>query len=182
MDIRRYDVKRTRRSLSLNLDYNIDDNNQLFLKTIYNHRDDWENRFRLRVGSIDMEDMTARIRRQTKGGISDGNNKGTRLEDQKTQKYSLSIICCELKLDWKVGYSEASEDRPDECTRYDKDVPFSSLNISNPKDRILLGLVMHGIIKVITDTENRGHLKPMRQTLLFLLIWKKHIATMMFGK
>ena len=137
MDIRRYDVKRTRRSLSLNLDYNIDDNNQLFLKTIYNHRDDWENRFRLRVGSIDMEDMTARIRRQTKGGISDGNNKGTRLEDQRTQKYSLGgdHLLGGLKLDWKVSYSEASEDRPDErYVRYEqKDVPFSSLNISNPE-------------------------------------------------
>ena len=100
-------------------------------------RDDWENRFRLRVGSIDMEDMTARIRRQTKGGISDGNNKGTRLEDQKTQKYSLGgdHLLGELKLDWKVSYSEASEDRPDErYVRYEqKDVPFSSLNISNPE-------------------------------------------------
>ena len=81
------------------------------VKTIYNTY--WENRFRLRVGSIDMEDMTARIRRQTKGGISDGNNKGTRLEDQRTQKYSLGgdHLLGELKLDWKVSYSEASEDR-----------------------------------------------------------------------
>ena len=71
MDIRRYDVKRTRRSLSLNLDWNLNDNNQLYFKSIYNHRDDWENRYRMRVGSIDMEDMTVRIRRQTKGG---GNN------------------------------------------------------------------------------------------------------------
>ena len=52
-DIRRYDVKRTRRSIGLNLDYEIDDNNSLFVKTIYNHRDDWENRFRLRIGNID---------------------------------------------------------------------------------------------------------------------------------
>ena len=45
MDIRRYDVKRTRRSLSLNLDWNLNDNNQLYFKSIYNHRDDWENRY-----------------------------------------------------------------------------------------------------------------------------------------
>ena len=57
MDIRRYDVKRTRRSLSLNLDWNLNDNNQLYFKSIYNHRDDWENRYRMRVGSVDMEDI-----------------------------------------------------------------------------------------------------------------------------
>ena len=47
MDIRRYDVKRTRRSLSLNLDWNLNDDNQLYFKSIYNHRDDWENRYRM---------------------------------------------------------------------------------------------------------------------------------------
>ncbi|MBL6591492.1 MAG: carboxypeptidase-like regulatory domain-containing protein, partial [Flavobacteriaceae bacterium] len=45
MDIRRYDVKRTRRSVSLNLDWNINQNNQIYFKSIYNHRDDWENRY-----------------------------------------------------------------------------------------------------------------------------------------
>ena len=57
MDIRRYDVKRTRRSLALNLDFNINSTNQLYFKSLYNSRDDWENRFRMRVGSIDMDDM-----------------------------------------------------------------------------------------------------------------------------
>ena len=47
MDIRRYDVKRTRRSLSLNLDWNLNDNNQFFFKSIYNHREDLENRYRM---------------------------------------------------------------------------------------------------------------------------------------
>ena len=74
MDIRRYDVKRTRRSVSLNLDWNLNQNNQIYFKSIYNHRDDWENRFRMRVGSVDMDDMTVRIRRQTKGGINNDEN------------------------------------------------------------------------------------------------------------
>ena len=38
--------------LSLNLDWNLNDNNQLYFKSIYNHRDDWENRFRMRVGKV----------------------------------------------------------------------------------------------------------------------------------
>lgn len=138
MDIRRYDVKRTRRSLSLNLDYNLDDNNLFYFKSIYNHRDDWENRFRMRVRSIDMEDMTATIRRQTKGGINNDDNEGTRLEDQRTQKFTLGgeHQFRKLGLNWKVSTSKASEDRPDErYVRYqsDEDIPFTSIDISNPK-------------------------------------------------
>jgi TonB-dependent receptor len=91
-DIRRYDVKRTRRSVGLNLDYEINDNNSLFVKTIYNHRDDWENRFRVRIANID--DWTAdpsegvRVRKQTKGGIGDDINDNRRLEDQRVSKIS----------------------------------------------------------------------------------------------
>ncbi len=137
MDIRRYDVKRTRRSLSLNLDWNLNDDNQLYFKSIYNHRDDWENRYRMRVGSVDMEDMTVRVRRQTKGGGNNDRNKNTRLEDQKTQKYSLGgdHQFGKLGMDWKVSFSSASEDRPDErYVRYEqKGVPISSLDISNPR-------------------------------------------------
>lgn len=137
MDIRRYDVKRTRRSLSLNLDWNLNDNNQFFFKSIYNHRDDWENRYRMRVGSVDMDDMTVRIRRQTKGGINNSSNDATRLEDQKTQKFSLGgdHQFGKLGMDWKISTSKASENRPDErYVRYEqKNVPISDLDVSNPE-------------------------------------------------
>ena len=137
MDIRRYDVKRTRRSVSLNLDWNLNQNNQIYFKSIYNHRDDWENRFRMRVGSVDMDDMTVRIRRQTKGGINNDENDATRLEDQRTQKYTLGgdHQLGKLGLDWKISTSKASEDRPDErYVRYEqRNVPFQSLDISNPE-------------------------------------------------
>ncbi len=135
MDIRRYDVKRTRRSVSLNLDYQLNDNNSLYFKSIYNHRDDWENRFRLRLD--DVANGTLRLRKQTKGGIGNDDNKNRRLEDQRTQKYSLggSHLMGKLSLDWKASTSKAAEKRPDErYIRFDrKDVTFSSLNISNPE-------------------------------------------------
>ena len=137
MDIRRYDVKRTRRSVSLNLDWNINQNNQIYFKSIYNHRDDWENRYRMRVGSIDMDDMTVRIRRQTKGGINNDKNDATRLEDQKTQKFTLGgdHQFGKFGMDWKISSSKASEDRPDErYVRYEaRDVPIAALDISNPE-------------------------------------------------
>ena len=86
MDIRRYDVKRTRRSLALNLDYNINSTNQLYFKSLYNSRDDWENRYRLRIAKI--KDDNVRVRKQTKGGINNDRNENTRLEDQRVYKFA----------------------------------------------------------------------------------------------
>lgn len=139
MDIRRYDVKRTRRSASLNFDYELDDNNSLYFKSIYNHRDDWENRYRMRVRSIDMNSDgsgSATIRRQTKGGINDDRNDGTRLEDQRTQKFTLGgdHQFGKLAVDWKVSASKASEERPNErYVRYqsDEDIPFTSIDLAD---------------------------------------------------
>ena len=126
MDIRRYDVKRTRRSVSLNLDYNINENNSLFFKSIYNHRDDWENRFRWRA---QYEDQELKVRKQTKGGIDNDENDARRLEDQRLEKYSLGgeHQAGNLAIDWKVSTAKASEHRPDErYTRYEyKGIPYS---------------------------------------------------------
>ena len=55
----------------------------------------------------------------------------------KTQKYSLGgdHQFGKLGMDWKVSFSSASENRPDErYVRYEqKGVPISSLDISNPR-------------------------------------------------
>ncbi len=135
MDIRRYDVKRTRRSASLNLDYNIDENNYLYFKSIYNHRDDWENRFRWRAIYED-EELT--IRKQTKGGIDNDENDARRLEDQRLEKYTLGgeHQAGKLSIDWKVSTAKASEHRPDErYTRYQYDpVPYTANANGTPWD------------------------------------------------
>ena len=135
MDIRRYDVKRTRRSASLNLDYNIDENNYLYFKSIYNHRDDWENRFRWRAIYED-EELT--IRKQTKGGIDNDENNARRLEDQRLEKYTLGgeHQAGNLAIDWKVSTAKASEHRPDErYTRYQYDpVPYTANTNGTPWD------------------------------------------------
>ena len=137
MDIRRYDVKRTRRSVSLNLDYSINASNSLFFKSIYNHRDDWENRFRWRA---QYEDQELKVRKQTKGGIDNDENKARRLEDQRLEKYSLGgeHQAGNLSIDWKVSTAVASEHRPDErYTRYEyKGIPYngnSPWDITDPE-------------------------------------------------
>ncbi|MEX0316249.1 MAG: TonB-dependent receptor [Allomuricauda sp.] len=124
-DIRTYLVQRIRRSFSANVDYAFDANNTIFLKTMYNWRDDRENRFRLRFRSIEpvFADGTenivgyeGEIRRQTKGGIPGGRIKNTRLEDQRMQNYSLGgdHLFGNLKVDWMASYAKASEERPNE--------------------------------------------------------------------
>lgn len=124
LDIRKYDLQRIRRSTSLALDYNINANNKLFFKAIYNWRDDRENRFRARFRGIkpvfsgsDLLGFEGDIRRQTKAGIDNNRNKNTRLEDQRMQNYSLSgehLIGSSINVDWSVNYSSASEERPNE--------------------------------------------------------------------
>ena len=149
MDIRTYYVKRERKSISLNLDYEFSSSSKIYLNSLYNHRDDWENRFRLRYKKITdgFEDgytplgngrfkTTARIERQTKGGIDDDRNQGTRLEDQKATNVTLGgnhLAASKLKIDWMVNFSRASEKRPNEryLTFRNNDVPII-LDISDP--------------------------------------------------
>ena len=134
--VRRYDVKRTRRSVSLNLDYNFDANNVIYIKSLYNHRDDWENRYKLKIDDIDEEaDGTLRVKRETKAG-GPGND-FTRLEDQKAYKYALGgdHQLGKLKMDWKYSYARASEHRPDEryITFENEEIPYSNIDLTNPR-------------------------------------------------
>lgn len=149
-DIREYRVQRVRRSTTLALDYKINDNHTLFLSGMYNHRDDWENRFRMRVSQLDDSfddgDFTqtspgvfatkGRVEFQTKGGLDNDRIKAARLEDQRVYNATLggSHLFNKLKMDWNVTYAKASEERPNE--RYiayrssNRDV---TVNLSNPE-------------------------------------------------
>lgn len=150
LDIREYQVQRVRRSVSAAFDYDINDNHTLFLSGMYSHRDDWENRFRMRVGELsdpfDEGDFTeqspnnfltkGRVEYETKGGINGDRTKNARLEDQRVYNATLggSHLFNKLKMDWRVTYAKASEERPNE--RYtsfrssDQDV---RVDLSNPK-------------------------------------------------
>lgn len=119
-DLRRYDVQRTRRSLSAGIDYRFDENNSIMLRSLYNSRDDWENRWRersvLRAPNAAGVQVASEIRRQTKGG-GDGRPRFTRLEDQRTQSHQLSgehLLASRYTLTWSGSLAQASETRPDE--------------------------------------------------------------------
>ncbi len=119
-DVRRYDVERSRRSMSVGLDYRFNEANTITLRSLYNSRDDWENRFRARY-ILDEPDANGiqltEIRRQTKGGGPDDRLKDTRLEDQRMWSSQLSgehLIAQRARLTWSGSVSRASETRPDE--------------------------------------------------------------------
>ncbi len=140
MDIRRYEVARFRRSAQANLDFKLNENHTLFVKGMYNWRDDWENRYRMRYRSIDpifqdgTENITGwqgEIRKQTKGGINNDRSKNTRLEDQRVFFGSVAgeHLFGSLNMDWGATYSKASEDRPNErYVRYEMGtaIPFTT--------------------------------------------------------
>lgn len=118
MDVRRYDVQRLRRSLSASGDYRLSEVSSLNFRVMYNHRDDWENRYRLRyVLDEPGPDGIAEgnVRRQTKGGGPDV--RYTRLEDQRVLTLlggGEHLLGDRVQLSWSAGYARASEDRPNE--------------------------------------------------------------------
>ncbi len=124
MDIRKYDVQRIRRSIGLNTDWKINDNNTLAFDAMYNWRDDRENRYRTVYQDIEplydggtLAGYTGSISRETKGGIDNRRNRNRRLEDQRVQSYALTgthLISPKFDMDWNLSYAKASEDRPHE--------------------------------------------------------------------
>ncbi len=128
---RTYLVQRVRRSFAANFDYQINADNNIFLKTMYNWRDDRENRYVLAQEILDAEDIgpddftitngvptsfPAEIARETKGGIDSDRGQNRRLEDQRMQNYTLggNHLFGRLKMDWMAAYAKASEERLDE--------------------------------------------------------------------
>lgn len=111
---RQYFVHRERQSYSLSTDYKFNANNKIEFKAMYNRRNDWENRYKLKLKKMDGAESTATVSRQTKGGTED--ERYTRLERQETQSYNLAgeHQISRLGIDWNIDYSTASELRPNE--------------------------------------------------------------------
>ena len=118
-------IQRIRRSLSLNMDFKLNDQNSIFVKTLYNWRDDRENRPNLEHEVLAGEDIEeddfsivgnnlirfpAEVSRQLRGGAASRSNTA-RLEDQRMQNYTLggNHFAGSVKIDWLAAYSRASE-------------------------------------------------------------------------
>ena len=116
IQIRQYYLQRVRQSYSASLDYKINSNHTIFLRGIYNQRNDFENRYRSVFKDIEDDggQWVAELERQSKGGTEDINYR--RLEDQEMMTMNLSgeHLFGKLKFNWSGSYSKASEDRPNE--------------------------------------------------------------------
>ena len=112
--VRQYYVTRERQSYSVALDYKFNVNHHLSFKSIYNRRNDWENRYRISYKKLNSSASKQSVVLQTKAGS--GNNRNARLELQQTMDFTLEgeHIFGPLKMDWAGSYSRATEDRPDE--------------------------------------------------------------------
>lgn len=133
-DIRKYNVRRTRRSLATAFDFQLNSSHSLYINAMYNWRDDWENRFRWNakdlIPTYDANDnivgYQGAMSLETKGGIDNNRVKQRRLEEQRVQNYSLGgnhLFGPSLDMDWSANFARASEYRPNE--RYiEYEIPF----------------------------------------------------------
>ncbi|AZQ64041.1 TonB-dependent receptor [Flammeovirga pectinis] len=120
-EIRKYDVQRVRQSVSANLDYKLGNNSKIFFTSMYNHRDDRENRFKLKYDDIEYDaesgTYTSKLKRETKGGTNGKPNDSRRLERQQAYNFTLGgdhLIKNLVKLTWSGTLAKASEERPNE--------------------------------------------------------------------
>jgi len=118
LEIRKYDVQRIRRSGSLSVDYRLSPSSTITLRSLYNVRDDYENRYRAIYSGLGVpgsDGLTkGRFEVETKGGNGKHN---ARLERQKTLSNTLSgehLIAHRARLTWAGTYAYASENRPQE--------------------------------------------------------------------
>ena len=138
--IRQYYVQRLRQSYSASFDYVFSLDHKIDVKAMFNHRNDWENRYR--VVYKDLDEDVATVERELKGGSSD--NKSARLEDQRTFHLSLGgeHKFGALEMDWKAAYSKASEERPHE--RYllyvIEDVEFNQDLSNTQKPNVIINM------------------------------------------
>ena len=200
-DLRKYDVQRVRRSISMALDYELAKGHNIYFNTMYNWRDDWENRYRLRADRLNtpvttakfteisdkLLELTGRVAIQTKGGIDNARNKATRLEDQRVNNNMLSgdHLFGSLRMKWSATLASALEDRPNE--RYithranklvlvDTKDPFKALvTLKNSADDLTLTL------NQIYESNNNTNEQDFNSKVDFELPFKNRKGNLYFG-
>lgn len=117
--IRKYDVKRTRRSVALNLDYEFSSTSKVYMNTMFNWRDDWENRFATAFKKIKSsgDKYVGDVERSVKMGINDDRHDAHRLEIQQMINFALGgehVLGSKMEMEWGASFARALEQRPEE--------------------------------------------------------------------
>lgn len=141
LQVRQYYLERLRESFAATVDFNLNKNHNIYVRGMYNHRNDWENRFKYQIKNIKYSDddgyWKGELRRQTKGGISD--NKNRRLEDQRMFGVQTGgdHFFGKTKIDWSFSTMKANEDRPNEryinMRKKNAELAFDFSDLRHPK-------------------------------------------------
>ncbi len=185
--IRQYFVTRERQSYSAALDWDMNENNKLTFKGIFNNRNDWENRYRTTLKGLEA-DGKATVRVQTKAGSPD--NRNARLERQRTMDFTLGgeHLLGSVQMDWSANYARATEDRPNERyidfqlkkQQFDMDLSNEREPFATPKAGSTMTLNDKFSLKELT--EQQGNIKE--EDMKFGLNLKKEFkgnAALRFG-
>lgn len=124
-EIRKYDVTRLRGSVSLNMDYEISRNSKLYFSSMYNYRNDYENRYAFQLKDMEPVDgqtgvFSGELRRAIKmGATSPENPSGRRHENQQIMHFMLGgdhLFASSLHFDWGGSFARALENKLHERT------------------------------------------------------------------
>jgi len=154
--IRQYDVIRLRQSIGGGMDYKFNNNHSIAFNALYNHRNDWENRYALRLRydkgdaiEVDGEEYdglpdangivnNVELIRENKQGINNSDNNSMRLEKQKTMNFAFAgehLFGSNIKMNWQGNWAKASEEKPNERNiAYSDEEGVVAPNISNMKE------------------------------------------------
>ena len=190
--VRQYYVTRERQSYSAALDYVLNENHKLTFKGIFNNRNDWENRYRLTVKGINLEEdengneycsinNKGTMRIQTKGCTPD--NRNARLERQRTMDFTLGgeHLFGKLNMDWSLNYAKASEERPNERyidyqlkkQKFDMDLSDERKPLLTPQAGSVMYLNDDFSLKEVTEQQEDIQEKDFKAKFDFLLPLKK---------
>jgi TonB-dependent receptor len=174
--IRQYYVTRERQSYSAAFDWNVNENHRFTFKSIFNNRNDWENRYRLNLKDLD-EEGNATVRVQTKGGTPD--NKNARLERQRAMDFTLGgeHLFGSLDMDWNVSYAKAGEKRPNERyidfqlkkQQFNADLSNKRKPFYSPKEGYTMTLDEKFSLKELTEEQEDIQEKDLKLSLNFEL-------------
>ena len=121
-EIRQYWLIRMRNSFNISADYEFDNHNFIGFKLASSFRNDYENRYRTRLASLDfpayfLEDniyvTEGDLRLETTGGVNSGKPNGYRLDVKNTlyTKFYGGHLIGNTEIDWSASYSDSKKDR-----------------------------------------------------------------------
>lgn len=151
-EIRQYWLTRVRNSLNFSTDYEINDHHTIGFKVSSSFRDDYENRYRTKLASLEYpisynEDNTyytqGDLRMETTGGENGGKPNSYRLDRKKTiySKFYGDHLWRNTEIEWSASFSSSKKDRKRraieyEATEGDFDVKIDIRDPSKPRFEI----------------------------------------------